>query len=124
MGSLLDNLGAQQLCFHQRDFLVGVPISDNILAAIDNSRWTVIMLSKSYLDKKWCKYEFHMSRMESIFRRGEQGCLVVVMLEDIPVERMPSEMTDRLQRNTYIQYTKDADGQRLFWERLTAAIKS
>jgi len=125
-GSLLDNLEAQQLelCFHQRDFLVGVPISDNILAAIDNSRWTVIMLSKSYLEKKWCKFEFHMARMESIFRRGEQGCLVVVMLEDIPVERMPSEMTDWLQRNTYIQYTEDVDGQRLFWERLTSAIQS
>jgi len=124
--SLVDNLEAQQLvlCVHQRDFLIGVPIADNILAAINDSRWTVIMLSKSYLENTWCKYEFHMARIERVYRRGEQGCLVVVMLEDIPVERMSSELKDLLQRNTYIQYTEDSDGQILFWERLTSAIQS
>jgi len=64
-----------RLCVHQRDFLPGLPISDNIIDAIQTSRRTVILLCNSFLKKKWCIYEFNMARMESIYKREENGSL-------------------------------------------------
>ena len=64
-----------RLCVHQRDFLPGMPISDNIIEAIQTSRRTVVLLCNSFLKKKWCIYEFNMARMESIYKREENGSL-------------------------------------------------
>ena len=113
-----------RLCVHQRDFLPGLPISDNIIDAIQTSRRTVILLCNSFLKKKWCIYEFNMSRMESIYKREENGCIVLVMLEDIPRADMPLELLDWIQTHSYIRYTEDPDGERLFWDNLTTAIQA
>ncbi|KAH3870814.1 hypothetical protein DPMN_034004 [Dreissena polymorpha] len=65
------------LCLHQRDFLPGNEISDNIIHAIQSSRKTVVILSNAFLKSKWCMYEFNMGRMESIYSRGEEFRLLL-----------------------------------------------
>ena len=112
------------LCIHQRDFLPGNDISDNIINAIQSSRRTVTLISAEFLRSKWCVYEFNMARMESIYSRGEEGCLVVALLEDVSLDRMSREMVDWLRQNSYIEFTTDPDGQRLFWNNITAAIRA
>ena len=111
------------LCIHQRDFLPGNDISDNIINAIQSSRKTVTLISTEFLRSKWCMYEFNMARMESIYSRGDDGCLVVVLLEDLTLDRMSREMIEWLRQNSYIEFTTDPDGQRLFWNKLIAAIR-
>jgi len=111
------------LCIHQRDFLPGNDISDNIINAIQSSRKTVTLISTEFLRSKWCMYEFNMARMESIYSRGDDGCLVVVLLEDLTLDRMSREMIEWLRQNSYIEFTSDPDGQRLFWNKLIAAIR-
>ena len=123
---VIPKLEANQLslCVHQRDFLPGVPIADNVLAAIQTSRRTVVILSNSFLKKKWCIYEFNMARMESIFKRDENGCIALVLLEHVEPTSMPLELVDWLEQHSYIPYTEDADGQTLFWDNLVTAIQN
>ncbi|XP_053380735.1 toll-like receptor 4 [Mercenaria mercenaria] len=121
-----------KLCLHDRDFLPGNNIADNILEAIRNSRKTVVILSKEFLKSKWCLYEFNMARMESIYSRGGENCLVVVMLEDVPTRNMTTEMLQWIiskraglqwiKSNTYIEYTTE-EGELLFWDNLTEALR-
>ena len=47
-----------RLCLHQRDFVGGIDIADNIVAAINTSRRTVIFLTEEYLKRPWCQFEF------------------------------------------------------------------
>ncbi|KAH3703218.1 hypothetical protein DPMN_078249 [Dreissena polymorpha] len=112
------------LCIHQRDFLAGNAISDNIINAIDSSRKTVVILSNSFLKSKWCMYEFNMARMESIYSRSDNVSLVIVMIEQVPHSAMPLEMVRWIQDNNYIEYTTDQEGNTLFWEKLHNVIKS
>ena len=45
-------------CVHVRDFVVGDPISDQILRAVGQSRRTIIVLSPEYAAATWTKLEF------------------------------------------------------------------
>ncbi|KAH3774340.1 hypothetical protein DPMN_175720 [Dreissena polymorpha] len=112
------------LCLHQRDFLAGNAISDNIIQAIDSSRKTVVILSNSFLKSKWCMYEFNMARMESIYSRGDSVSLVIVMIEQVPHSAMPLEMVRWIQDNNYIEYSTDNEGNALFWDKLHNVISS
>ncbi|KAH3840017.1 hypothetical protein DPMN_113459 [Dreissena polymorpha] len=111
------------LCLHQRDSLPGNAISDNIIHAIQSSRKTIVILSESFLRSKWCMYEFNMARMESIYSREDQVCLVIFMLEPVPHNKMPLEMLRWIQENSYIEYTHEPDGNRMFWENIVLAVK-
>ena len=112
------------LCIHQRDFLPGNAISDNIIHAIQSSRKTVVMLSNAFLKSKWCMYEFNMARMENIYSRGEDISLVIVMLEPVPYNAMPLEMMRWIHDNNYIEYTTEHEGKDLFWDKLNGVIIS
>ncbi|XP_045212236.2 toll-like receptor 4 [Mercenaria mercenaria] len=112
-----------KLCLHDRDFLPGNNIADNILEAIRNSRKTVVILSNEFLKSKWCLYEFNMARMESIYSRGGENCLVVVMYEDVPTRNMTTEMLQWIKSNTYIEYTTEEEGELLFWDNLMEAFR-
>ncbi|XP_053388056.1 toll-like receptor 4 [Mercenaria mercenaria] len=111
-----------KLCLHERDFLPGNNIADNILEAIRNSRKTVVILSKEFLKSKWCLYEFNMARMESVYSQEGNNCLLVVMFENVPSGNMSTEMLDWIQSNTYIEYTTEEEGEVIFWENLKEAL--
>ena len=51
MYNTFDAVGVS-MCLHQKDFLPGTYIADNILRAIKSSRKTVIVLSPAFLDSK------------------------------------------------------------------------
>ncbi|KAH3893109.1 hypothetical protein DPMN_017252 [Dreissena polymorpha] len=105
------------LCIHQRDFLPGNAISDNIIHAIQSSRKTIVILSNSFLKSKWCMYEFNIAQMESIYSRGEDISLVIVILETVPNSAMPLEMVRWFQDNNCIEYTTDHEGNAFFLEQ-------
>ena len=77
------------LCLHQRDFLPGNYIVENILQAITNSIMTVMLLTVTFLKSKWCIYEFNMARMESIYSRNGDNIVFVIMYEDVELTHVP-----------------------------------
>ncbi|KAH3699512.1 hypothetical protein DPMN_074468 [Dreissena polymorpha] len=111
------------LCIHHRDFLPGNSISGNIIRAIQSSRKTIVILSEAFLRSTWCMYEFNMARMESLYSREDQVFLVFVMLENVSHNKMQLEMLRWIQEKSYIEYTNDEEGQRMFWERLKLLIQ-
>ncbi|XP_061407347.1 uncharacterized protein LOC133342291 isoform X1 [Lethenteron reissneri] len=49
------------VCHHERDFLAGKPIVDNMVDAIHRSHKILLVLSADYLSSRWCTWETHMS---------------------------------------------------------------
>ena len=112
-----------KLCVHERDFRPGQPITNNIIDAIQSSIKVIIALSKAYLRSKWCFYEFHMSRMQSIYSRTGESILIIVMLENLPLNGdMPLELAKWIRHESYLEYRQDEQGQAVFCGKLRDAI--
>lgn len=118
----LENNEDIRLCLHQRDFLPGVDINVNITNAIHESRKTICVITRSYLDSYYCMFEFNMAQMESMYSRGGQNILLLVFLEAIPPRELPLVVLEVIQKQSYIEYTKDEHGNLLFWEKIKEVL--
>lgn len=110
------------LCLHQKDFLPGNYIAENILKAIKDSRITLILLSPAFLESKWCIYEFNMARMESIYSRGGDNVVFVVMYEDIDMNQISPEMRECLESESYLAFPEDEEERVYFWQTLKKVL--
>ena len=124
-GELLQKLeeAGLSLCLHQKDFLPGNYIADNILQAIRISRKTVIILTNEFLQSKWCMYEFNMARMENIFSRGDENIIFVVKFGDFDITRATPELQACLELESYLPYPEDVDEKPYFWQMLVTSLK-
>ena len=103
-----------KLSVHQRDFMAGNPIAENIVDAVTNSRKTVLILTDNFLKSDWCVYEFRMAQMESNYSRDDRDIFVIVMLENIPNDSMPIDSLRLIQSQTYIEYPVNPQDRELF----------
>ena len=111
------------LCLHQKDFLPGSYIAENILQAIRNSRKVVIILTSEFLQSKWCMYEFNMARMENIYSRGDENIIFVVKFGDFDITRASPELQACLESESYLSYPEDLDERPYFWQMLVMSLK-
>ena len=111
-----------QLCLHQKDFLPGNDIAENILQAIRSSKMTLIVLSPAFLGSKWCMYEFNMARMERIYSRDGENILFIVMYEDVDMSLVSIEMRECLESESYLAYPQDEAEMPYFWRMLRQAL--
>lgn len=68
-----------RLCIHERDFIPGCDIADNIVNAIHHSRKVIFIVTPSFLKSKWCIYELNMAYMEYQVSRQGVECMIMVI---------------------------------------------
>ena len=116
-----DNQPRFRLCIHERDFVPGGLIEENILRSIESSRKTIVVLSRNFLQSVWCEFELQIARRECI-ERG-RDLIIAVMLEPLPGDIKISRSVERLIReNTYIEWPTDLSEKVCFWNQLRAAM--
>ena len=111
-----------RLCIHDRDFIPGREIAANIVNAIENSKKIVFVMSPAFIESYWCMFEFNMTRMEKIYLRGSEEVMFIIMLENLYTCRLPVEVLDLIQSQSYIEYPDDVQGNVIFWEKMKQAI--
>ncbi|CAC5388683.1 unnamed protein product [Mytilus coruscus] len=112
-----------KLCIHQRDFIPGEEITVNITSAIHDSKKTICIITRSFLDSYYCNFEFNMARMENIYHRKGQNILFLVFYEKIPAKDLSLVMLELIQKHSYIEYPNDEHGNVLFWDKIKEAIE-
>ena len=58
---LEDEEPAFRLCIHERDFMAGAAIAENIACGLKTSRRMILVLSKAFLRSDWCHHEFRQA---------------------------------------------------------------
>src|SRR6218665_736468 len=110
-----------RLCIHERDWLPGRDIAENILESIDNSRKTLLIVSNAFALSPWCHFELTMAQTRLM--EEDRDSLVLILLEEIADCNLTPRLQIQMQRRTYIEWTKQSNvGQQLFWANLKHAL--
>ncbi|XP_025107037.1 toll-like receptor 2 [Pomacea canaliculata] len=108
-----------RLCVHQRDFIPGKNIVDNIVDSVNDSKKILMVFSTNFARSHWCQFELAFC-LHHILEKGDD--LIIVCLEDILSRDLTSAMMAVLKTNTYIQWQDQPDAAASFWGRLKIAL--
>ncbi|KAG8433848.1 hypothetical protein GDO86_012280 [Hymenochirus boettgeri] len=110
------------LCLHHRDFQLGRDIIDNIVDSIHNSRKTICIVSRSYLQSEWCSLEMQLASYKLFDEMRD--VLVLILLEDIPDRELSTyhRMRKVMLKKTYITWPHEPEAQNLFWAKVIEAV--
>ncbi|KAK7172358.1 hypothetical protein R3I93_004625 [Phoxinus phoxinus] len=127
MRELLPQLEDEQgwkLCLHHRDFEPGKPIMDNIVDGIYNSRKTICVISRHYLESEWCSREIQVASFRLFDEKKD--VLILVFLEHIPSHQLSPyyRMKRLIQKKTYLSWPKPGEDTRVFWQKLEVALET
>ncbi len=112
-----------KLCMYYRDFKLGRDLADTIVEAINASSKTLLILSPTFLNSGWCEFEVRMAHEKVVKERRDSIILVIFNKLERPGTRIPRKLARLLEKKIYIEWTRDPDGEKLFWMRLVKAIR-
>ncbi|XP_055493581.1 toll-like receptor 6 [Leucoraja erinacea] len=124
---LLPNLEEREnpfrICLHERHFIPGKGIIQNIISCIEKSYKSIFILSPNFVQSEWCHYELYFAQHRVLSEQSNN--LILVVLEPIPQYMIPSKyykLKSLMAKKTYLEWPVDKSKQRLFWSTLQAAI--
>ena len=109
-----------RLCLHQRDFQLGGQITDQIIDSIENSRKTLLLLSPHFVTSNWCKFEMIMA-FQKLITAGHD-VLLLAILKPLDGVQISKTLKALLEQRTYVEWTDDQYGQKLFWAKIMTAL--
>ncbi|NXO05561.1 TLR6 protein, partial [Rhinopomastus cyanomelas] len=112
-----------RLCQHERDFIPGKTIVENIISCIEKSYKSIFVLSPNFVRSEWCHYELYFAH-HKLFSENSDS-LILVVLEPIAPYVIPAryhKLKALMAKRTYLEWPKERGKQALFWANLRAAI--
>ena len=104
-----------------RDSIPGISLAENLVHAINNSKKTVLLFSRSYFKESWCDFEMNLARMEAI--DTHRKLFVIVLYDDMPTKEIPLDYLRLLQSEKSIEYPTSPQYYETFWDSLCSAIQ-
>lgn len=115
--------GCIQLCQHERNFIPGKSIVENIINCIEKSYKSIFVLSPNFVQSEWCHYELYFAH-HKLFSENSNS-LILILLEPIPPYIIPAryhKLKALMAKRTYLEWPKERSKRALFWANLRAAI--
>ncbi|KAM3913304.1 uncharacterized protein RB166_018617 [Leptodactylus fuscus] len=79
-----------KICYHERDFVPGKTIIDNMVECIQSSQKTVMVLSPHFVRSGWCLFEAKLSIFQDCMLKK---AIVPIMLRPCPIPLQLSHLT-------------------------------
>ncbi|XP_049742311.1 toll-like receptor 1 [Elephas maximus indicus] len=122
---LLPNLEKEdiRICLHERNFVPGKSIVENIINFIEKSYKTIFVLSPNFVQSEWCHYELYFAH-HKLFQDASDN-LILILLEPIPRYSIPGnyhKLKSLMAQRTYLEWPKEKNKHGLFWANLRATI--
>lgn len=117
--------GGLRICHHEKDFVPGKTIMENIITCVEKSRRSVFVLSAHFVKSEWCHYELYFASHQRLSQGSDS--IVLVLLEPLPQYLIPSkyfQLKSMMKRHTYLEWPQDKAKHRLFWANLRAALQT
>ncbi|XP_035582157.1 toll-like receptor 6 [Zalophus californianus] len=112
-----------RICLHERNFVPGKSIVENIINCIERSYKSIFVLSPNFVQSEWCHYELYFAH-HNLFHEGSNN-LILILLEPIPQKCIPSKyhkLKALMTQRTYLEWPKEKSKHGLFWANIRAAF--
>lgn len=124
---LLPNLekGDIRVCLHERNFIPGKSIVENIIHFIEKSYKSIFVLSPHFIQSEWCHYELYFAH-HNLFHEGSDN-LILILLEPIQQDNIPSryhKLRALMTQRTYLEWPAEKSKRGLFWANLRASFST
>ncbi|XP_029633063.1 toll-like receptor 13 [Octopus sinensis] len=110
------------LCLHDRDFLVGNDIVDNIVDSMQQSRKVVLVLSNDFAQSSWCQFEASIAQQKIL--EEHYDIIIPVLLNEIPSNLQTKRLGILLKQKTYLEWPNDEQYEEMFWERFIGRLNA
>ncbi|XP_051784160.1 toll-like receptor 1 [Erpetoichthys calabaricus] len=120
----LEEMGTLKICYHERNFIAGKSITENIITCIEKSYKSIFVLSTNFISSEWCHYELYFAQHQLLSEGSEN--LILILLEPIHQHMIPSKyykLKDLMARKTYMEWPQDKNKHKLFWDILRSSIE-
>ncbi|XP_052853733.1 LOW QUALITY PROTEIN: protein toll [Drosophila gunungcola] len=105
-----------RICLHDRDWLVGDCIPEQIVRTVDDSKRVIIVLSQHFIDSVWARMEFRIAYQATLQDRRKR--IIIILYRELEhMNGIDSELRAYLKLNTYLKW-----GDPLFWSKLCYAM--
>nr|ARQ14828.1 toll-like recptor 10 [Oncomelania hupensis] len=108
-----------KLCIHQRDFMVGENIVDNIVHCVQSSKKVLMVFSRAFVASQWCQFELNYCLRHVM---DYDDALIVTCIDDMTSLKATSAMMAVLKITTYIQWDCSPQAAASFWGRIQLAL--
>nr|QNQ79671.1 toll-like receptor [Anadara sativa] len=126
----MENNYGLKLCLHDREFVPGETISQNIHDFMQKSKKIIFDVTPGFVDARWFDYELEMARMDMMERRNNNG-IIVIIRNGIQPEHMPRAFNNIWHSITCLSWPDDeddvvtrAEAEEMFWRRLRDVLES
>ncbi|XP_068586077.1 toll-like receptor 18 isoform X2 [Cebidichthys violaceus] len=120
---LESNGNSYRLCIHERDFMPGRWIIDNIIDNIESSRKVIFVLSQHFVNSEWCNYELYFTQQRAVGKTF--GDVILVVKEPMDPSSLPSKyckLKKMLSTKTYLEWPQQVSQQAFFWAQLRGVL--
>ncbi|XP_023405564.1 toll-like receptor 6 [Loxodonta africana] len=112
-----------RICLHERNFVPGKSIIENIINCIEKSYKSIFVLSPNFVQSEWCHYELYFAH-HKLFHEGSDN-LILILLEPISQNSIPSKyhkLKALMAKRTYLEWPTEKSKRGLFWANIRAAF--
>ncbi|XP_060550847.1 toll-like receptor 6 [Pantherophis guttatus] len=116
--------GSLRICQHERNFIPGKSVVENIIDCIEKSYKSIFVLSPNFVQSEWCHYELYFAH-HKLFSENADG-LILILLESIPAYIIPAryyKLKALMAKRTYLEWPEDKRKHPFFWNNLRAALQ-
>lgn len=108
-----------RLCLHNRDFIPGKPIHENIVENMRKSKKIVLIISLDFLESNYGPLEIEYAGMKCV-EEGRDDIVVCVRMGQIPLRQMPRALRNLWHKITFLDWNPLSEG--TFWRNLQSAL--
>ncbi|XP_020717316.1 toll-like receptor 4 [Ceratitis capitata] len=105
-----------RICTHERNWLAGAYIPEQIIESVAQSSRTIIVLSQHFIESDWARMEFRMA-LQSSLNEGRSRLVIIKYGEIVKSSLLDRELRAYLSLTTYL----DSKDER-FWHKLRYAL--